>query len=257
AAGLLYLKQFPAANVASTAANPAPYPNWVASLNTPIFWREDSIRSDINLNQKNTLMVRYTQDGWDNQKFNAGQSWADNGMGIIDSAWNQPSRILAGKITTTLSSSMINEFQVSWSNNSIDVVDAGSDPALKGQITAALPPYFSLSQKTSGQNLGTPVFWGAGGYGPGHTLSQIAPWHNNMNLIQFKDDFSKVAGNHSFKFGFLYGTNYKNELSDSTQGESVQIWGTEGALTYDANHNPTGVNWMATGNYVANMLWPD
>ncbi len=255
-AGLLYLKMFPAANIVPTAGNPAPWPNWVSSLNAPIFWREDNVRGDIRITKKNNLMLRYAQNSWDNQKHQAGQSWADNDMGVVDSAWNQPSRMLIGKLTTNLSNTAINDFEVSWSHNNIDVVDAGSNPGLKQQITQALPPFFGVSQKTSGNDLGAPVFWGAGGYGPGHTLSQLAPWHNSMDLIQFKDDFSKVWGRHSLSFGFLYTTNRKNELSDSTQGESVQIWGTEGALTYDTSGTPTGVNWMATGNWAANMLWP-
>lgn len=254
AAGQMYISMFPLPNVTASTGDPHPNPNWVGVLNTPVYWREDSARADYHINGRNNLMVKYTQDSWVNTGFNAGQSWADDRLPSIDSAWNQPSRMLVGKLTTTLGNTAVNDFQVSWSSNKIKVVDAGSNIGLKQQITDAIPAFFK-DQKTSGADLGYPVFWGSDGYGSS-TLSAMAPWHNSMDLISFRDDFSKVAGKHTLKAGFLYATNYKDELSDSTQGESIQFWGTEGALTYDAEGLPSNVNWQNTGNWVANMLYP-
>jgi hypothetical protein len=55
-----------------------------------------------------------------------------------------------------------------------------------------------------------------------------------------KDDFSKVAGSHSFKVGFLVSNNQKNELVNASSAENAQFW---------------GVSSGNTGNGVFNALW--
>lgn len=264
-AALTYMKIFPLPNVAPTANNPAPNPNWIGSMNTPVFFREDSIRGDYHISSRNSLMVRYTREVWDNQKYNVA-SWGDDPYPAIDTAWKQPSKMLVGKLTSTLGNTAVNDFQVSWSGNSIDTTLAGDNPGLNREITQTIRSFYPESVKLAGQNISMPLFWSAGGYTPSG-LYTLAPYKNNMDLVNFKDDFSKVAGKHTMKFGFLYATNRKNEYSDGGSGEAIQFWGMAGQLmnTPDwANYYPgcpEGAqncmpSWTKTGNWIADLMFP-
>ena len=52
--------------------------NWVTSLASPTRWREDSLRVDWNVSQRSHVLVRYTQDFWDNRAPSDSQRlWGD------------------------------------------------------------------------------------------------------------------------------------------------------------------------------------
>ncbi len=132
---------------------------------------------------------------------------------------------------------------MSFAGNRITAARAGTNPDLNNQITAALPPDYPISGKTSGTDMGYPVFWG--GLGNGADSSDLwtqAPWHNNEQLFIYKDDFSKVAGSHNFKVGFLFTNNQKNELVNGSSGEAPNFGGL-------ANGSPDSTN----GTF--NALW--
>src|SRR5207245_4641423 len=57
---------------------------------------------------------------------------------------------------------------------------------------------------------------------PAGLLGIQGPWFNRQDLFVWKDDFSKVAGKHTFKVGFLYTRNAKDETVGAEGGE---LWG--------------------------------
>src|SRR5258708_39063155 len=87
---------------------------------------------------------------------------------------------------------------------------AGMTPRQYDQaVTPAGPTYCSTSGKFFGINEGQPLFWnngivGAVGISGGSGgFNNMGPWHNNEQLLILKDAYSKVAGSHTFKVGFL------------------------------------------------------
>src|SRR5262249_881540 len=120
----------------------------------------------------------------------------------------------------------VNDFQISYAANRITANRAGTNPGLNNQISAAIPTDYPLSDKEAGTNIGYPVFWGGLGSGAdSDDLWTQAPWHNNEQLFIYKDDFSKVLGNHTFKLGILFSNNQKNELVNGSSEEHAQFWG--------------------------------
>src|SRR5260370_41875011 len=100
------------------------------------------------------------------------------------------------------------DFQVSYSSNRIAVTRGGTNPGPAAQIANAFTPFFPLSQKFAGSQIGYPVFWGGlVGEGNSDNIWTIAPWHNNQDLIVLKADFSNCAGTHTLKAGFLGSNN--------------------------------------------------
>src|SRR6266849_5886241 len=244
--GALIVNIFPLPNVAS----PVNCQNWAQSFTAPVYWREESIRGDYRFAPTWSLMGRFTQDHWSQPVPSTLGFWGDDKYPSVEGNWIQPGYQGTIKLTKLFGSSAVNDFQVSYSSNRITVTRGGTNPGLAAQIANAFTPFFPLSQKFAGNQIGYPIFWGGllnGSEGGSDNLWTIAPWHNNEQLIVLKDDFSKVAGTHTFKVGFLVSNNQKNELVNASSDENAAFWG----VSARPGHPEDGT----TGNGVFNALW--
>ena len=223
-AGLAILQVFPLPNTSGST-------NWVSSLLEPINTRQDSIRGDINITSKMSLLVKYTNETWTHGSA-AGNFWGDSPFPTLSSDWDQPSHSFAVRLATTLSSTAVNEFQFSRAGNDIIITTNPAGEALNNEIASKFPTVFPKAP-----GVGLPTFWGADGY---PALWHQAPWQNHEDLFIWKDDFSKVSGSHDLKFGALASHNIKNELSQGANG-IAQFCGTN----------------SRTGNAIAELLFKD
>ena len=223
AAGLSLVKIFPLPNTSSTTS----CNNFAAAANSPINFREENVRIDYNVNSKNKIFGRYTQDHWGNPNpILFSNLWGDDAFPTIESSWTQPSRQAAIKLTTQLSGTAINDVQFSYSANRINV-DPGAGADLNAEINTKIPGLFPTSGKVNGVNRPHPVFWG--GIAPfysnsGSDLWTQAPFRNSLDIYTVRDDASMVMGNHALKMGFLFDTAAKNEDS-GPNNEATQFWG--------------------------------
>lgn len=223
-AGLSIMQFFPLPNTSGSN-------NFVFSPIEPVNTRQDSIRGDINISKKMSLLVKYTNETWTH--LNAGGNfWGDTGFPTISSDWDQPSRSFAVKLATTLSSTAVNEFQFSRAGNDIKITTNAAGAALNSDIASKFPTVFPKAP-----GVGLPTNWGADGY---PALWHQAPWQNHEDLFIWKDDFSKVVGKSDLKFGALVSHNIKNELAQGANG-IAQYCGTN----------------THTGNAIAELLLKD
>jgi len=202
-AGLAIMKIFPLPNNSSTT-------NWISSVLEPVATRQDLIRGDVVVSSKMNLMVRYINEAWDRDNA-AGNFWGNTPFPTLSSDWNQPSKSFAVKLTNTITSSTVNEFQFSMAGNDIFVATNKAGDALNQEIASKFPTVFP---RVAGTGLPT-VGWGTDGY---PTLWHQAPWENHQDLFVWKDDFSQVVGGHSFRFGALFSHNIKDEQFDGGSG---------------------------------------
>ncbi|HEY1580688.1 MAG TPA: carboxypeptidase regulatory-like domain-containing protein [Terracidiphilus sp.] len=191
--------------------------NWSESLPTGLFWRQENARVDYDLNQKNRIMGRYTQDTWSNPAFNAGY-WGDTVFPALNSSWAQPSKSITTHWTSTITNSLVNDAAFNYSNNRIDITAGGTDPGLLAQVSGAIPTLYSESLKHAAQGVPQVNFGSYGG-----TTSLQAPWQNQLDIYSGRDDVSWVKGQHSFKFGVFLGFNSKDEDVNSASGERPSI----------------------------------
>jgi len=196
--GLLMMKLYPDPN---TSGNP----NWVGAPLQPVSTRQDSIRGDININSKTNVLVRWINEKW-THGVASGNFWGDSPFPTLSSDWDQPSNSFAVRLTNTLSSTAVNEFQFSRAGNDIFITTSKATQALNDQIASAFPTVFPHPQGSAAPSL----VWGPGGY---NTLWHEAPWKNGEDLFIWKDDFSKVVGKHDIKVGGLFSSNKKNETN--------------------------------------------
>ena len=246
-AGQLMVSMLPLPNKTTGIQN---CQNWVQSLTSPVYWREENIRVDYNLSKTWLLFGRYTQDHWQQPYPSTLGFWGDDQYPSVEGNWTQPGYQATVKLTKLFGNSGVNDFQFSYAANNITVTQGGTNPGLQQQIAKAYQPYFPESQKFAGADIGYPVFWGGFGAGSGSgtgpsDLWTIGPWKNNQALYILKDDFSKVHGNHTFKVGFLYSTNSKNELVNASSAENTQFWGASNGNTGNGIFNALskGTEW--------------
>jgi hypothetical protein len=241
AAGSLYLQLYPQPN----ASLPGTCNNWVEAIGVPIDWQQINARADWSVTPNTRVMVRYTEDDWENPSPTAGGLdglWGDDPFPAVDSGWEQPSDSLVLQLNQVIGSTAINTVTYSKSGNEINITARG-DQDLLAAINAETPPVFS--PKVADPR-GHPVFWGGGGL---QTLWNAGPWNNFQDLSIFKDDFEKVFGDHVVKAGLLYGDNQKKEILDVAGGETTAYWGSAGIES-----NPWG---GGSGNIIADFLLDD
>ncbi|HYE13329.1 MAG TPA: carboxypeptidase regulatory-like domain-containing protein [Pyrinomonadaceae bacterium] len=240
-AGLALVNVYPEPNIPS----PNDCNNWRESTNSPIDFREENVRIDLKVNNNHRLFGRYTQDHWENPApilFNAGL-WGDDAFPGVESSWQQPSRQAAIKLSSTIGGEAVNEVQFSYSANRINITpELGGD--INESLSTLIPGFFPESIKLNEGQRAHPTFWGGiAPYGSnfGPDLWTAAPWKNALDIYSFRDDFSKVKGNQTFKLGFLYDRASKDEDSlGAAASESPQFWG-----ACCANNS---------GNYLADIL---
>jgi hypothetical protein len=238
-AGSLIAQLLPLPNVVPSVGTGGK--NWFSSQASNVYWREENARIDYNVTKKNLFTFRYTQDTWKNPAPNAQGFWGDDPFPAVEGNWDQPSKSLVAKLTSTLTDSMVNEAQFSYSNNRINTSAGGTNPGLVGQIDAAMPTIYPAAGKLAG---GLPTIWGGlAPYGDGQNLWLISPFANSMDLYTVRDDISKTRGNHSFKAGVYFSSNSKNETQYGGQDRPAF-----GAADWAVANG--------TGNALANILLP-
>jgi hypothetical protein len=178
--------------------------NWAKGLRQPTFYREDSVRGDVNINKTTTLMLKYTGDSWDFGPSAVGNSgWgADAGASNIQETWSQPGRIAVAKLSKVFGDTAVNDFQFSWSANRINISQA--NPAAAAALNKVIPTFFG-----AGNTATNPPVWINGGGLP--TIWSFAPWTNREDLFAWQDDYSKVIKRHTLKMGIIYSKNAKDQ----------------------------------------------
>ncbi len=205
AVGQLIAAYYPAAN----RPNVVNGNNFVENQGSQVPWREENVRIDYDLTKKNRLTFRYTQDSWSFPAPNNAFGWGDTNFATYQGGWDQPSKSIMGKLSTQISSSLINDFQFGYSHNAIITTPGGTNPTLGSQFDAAMPSVWPASGKTLG---GIPTIWsGLQQYGNFNSMWAIVGYDNHMDLYTFQDNITKIRGNHIWKFGALVSHNAKVE----------------------------------------------
>ncbi|MEN3327060.1 MAG: hypothetical protein V7638_1867 [Acidobacteriota bacterium] len=210
-AGLAFVKLFP--NPTGPAAG-----DWATSQLQPIDTRQDLIRGDITINDKTNLMVRYINENWTHLGA-TGNFWGDSSYPTLASDWSQPSHSFAVKLTNTITSKAVNEFQFSIAGNDIIITTSPESQALQDEIASKIPSVFPHGDGSIGGTVPS-LFWGQSGYS---NIWHQAPWANREDLYIWKDDFSLVKGSHEWKFGGLFSHNFKDEPGGGAGGGNQQL----------------------------------
>jgi len=210
--------------------------SFIANTTQPTTWREELLRIDHNLNDRNRLTFRYIHDSW--QQVESTTIWTGSAFPTAQTFFDGPGVSMVARWTSNISPTLLNEFVASYTTDHI---------SFKSQGTYALP--------TSGWNMAYLFNNGAGGklpainigggneYNGGFYEDPNGVWpegpYNSNPTYTYRDNVTKILGRHNLQFGAYFVAAQKNELS------SVQV---NGSLNFDPS-SP-----LSTGNAFADLL---
>lgn len=202
--------------------NNFPMPNQAGFLNYNLNapnsddWRQETVNVTHQLTGNTQLQVRYIQDT-EVQK-QSGVLWSSQSFPNIGSTVNLPGHSFLAKATTSISSTMLNEVSYDYASN-YGSKDKGA-VSLQGAYTAPaglnIPHLF---QPPSGAPNKVPNLNFSGGWGTIDT--SYYPWWAHHDIQSVTDNFSKVLGTHSLKFGGTYQhsvTPVQSQVNPAYQG---------------------------------------
>jgi hypothetical protein len=214
-AGTLMGQFYPTAGTATTNGN-----NYSQLIGNKLNWSEWNVRGDYDITKSNRATLRWTQDSWDNPSHNDGSPfWGESNFPTVDSSWSQPSKSVMAKVTSTISSSLVNDVEFGYGHNAIITTLQGTNASIVPALQSAYPATFPSSLKEANEFFGG---WGglnpygyiggnAGGGAGTTSMWNIAPYGNHEDLYTVQDNLSKVHGNHLIKTGIFLSWNEKVE----------------------------------------------
>jgi hypothetical protein len=228
AVGQALLAIIPGQNTSSSG-----FPAVQETISSPTTWREQLIRVDHNLTDKNRLTFRYIHDSW--QTVTPNPLWG-NGSSFQNITTNfvGPGTAFLARLNSNVTPTLLNEFVASYTGDHIFLTAVGP---------VGLPSGFAMGSlfnngfggKLPAISLGTNVAYGS-------SLTSDTgyfPWKNANPTYTYRDNMTKILGKHTFQFGAYLALAQKNE------GNSPYI---QGILTYQSSAS------ISTGNAFADLL---
>lgn len=176
------------------------------SPSAPTNWREELLRLDHNLNDKNRLSFHFIHDSWNNVFLTP--TWT-NGANFptITNDFIEPGVSLVTHLTTVASPTLLNEFVFAYSADHITTLNQGFWQRPANLSTFGFPG-FPNGGRLPGIELDGGIYGG---------LVQDPGWVpngpvNSNPQYEYRDNISKIFGKHNFQFGAYFLASQKNEL---------------------------------------------
>jgi hypothetical protein len=188
--GAALLKPYPLPNFLG------PGGNYVATGIAKTDYREELLRLDYNISSKTQLSYRFTHDKW-----YLVFPFRNNTLDFVPNPRPRPGYVTSINLQHSFSPTMINSFSFSVSRNKIQ-----GTPDFSRITRPALGLTFAEIYPANRSNVAPQVnLSGFAGYNSGDRITTA-----NGNF-QWRDDFTKVLGSHTLKFGAQITRSRKNE----------------------------------------------
>src|SRR5581483_2162451 len=218
--------------------------SYFTTISQPTNWREELVRIDHNLTDKERVTFRYIHDSWNT--INPTPLWTNAGsFPTIQTAFGGPGVSAVARLTSTLSPTLLNEFVASYTTDHIILNDTGAWQRGPNTSFGGLFPTNGYGV-VPGINLVDQGSAYGGGFGedPGYIPNGT---YNSNPSYSYKDNVTKIVGKHNLQFGGYAEFAQKNEI-----GSELGAGSYPGYLTFD----PSSAN-VTTGNPFADLLMGD
>src|SRR5438034_1035878 len=196
----------------------------------PTNWREELIRVDHNLTDKQRLTFRYIHDSWDN--ITPVPLWTNNGdFPTIQTAFKGPGLSLVTRLNSTFSPTLLNEFVFSYTTDHIILNNVGN---WKRPANFVVPDIFPGNGDgiLPGINLVGDAYDGGFGEDAGYIPNGV---YNSNPTYTYRDNVSKIVGRHNMQFG-----TYREKQKQ--------------AFNFDPTHYQPGVTTINSDGSVSNLF---
>ncbi len=206
----------------------------------PTNWREELVRIDHNLTDKQRITFNYIHDSW--YQLQETPLWTNVGsFPTIQTDFNGPGVSAVFRLASTFSPTLLNEFVFAYTTDHIFLQDAGNWQRPANLTAGQLYPLANRGV-IPGINLNDPGGAYGGGFGedPGYIPNGK---YNSNPTYGFKDNVNKIIGKHNLQFGGYLEAAQKNELGPELS---------PGSFPGYFQFNPS-TSLVTTGNPVADM----
>ena len=261
-------------NVSLVNYNPAaPDPSdpnrcYDAAVSPSTYWREELFRIDHVLTGKIRLSFRYIHDAWDTSVLTPQWGIVRDTFPTVQNRFFGPGTSLVARVTDTISSTLLNDLVVSYTDSNITLTDRNGpggavfqrdptldqplviDPAAPGQCNPALSfdpatgvPECALGHifnngfggKMPGVDfLGTNAAYGGRGFAADPSYM---PFSHTNPTYALRDDVGKAIGKHTLQFGAQYLLSQRNQSNNAIGAASGDL---QGLLTFSNLAHSTG-----------------
>ncbi len=196
--------------------------NYVFQTTAPLNTNQYIFKGDYNVSEKHQIAVHYLRDYYTS---------VQNLAALITYDRNIPGTNSSAKWTWVAGPTTVNTFQFTFTGNVIR------------QVNFLPNPLFITDYTRKGQGITYPMIYGNAIDIPSFNVSgynglaaSARNWNNFNRVFQWKDDFSKVVGNHTLKAGVLAMRSRKNQ--DNTPAIN-------GTFNFATGHSRSSGNPMA------------
>jgi hypothetical protein len=232
---------------------------YLADVSLPTYYREELFRIDHAVTERMQASFRYIHDEWDTTTPIPQFTPVTNSFPTIQNRFYGPGLSLTGRVTNIFSSTLLNEFVVSYTDSYITLADVPA-PYVHLQRPDILngPP---CSDAGEGCGMGSIFNNGFGGKMPGIAFggnnavyggygfsldTSYEPWEHSNPTYSFADNISKTIGKHNLTFGGQWVIFQRNQLNGPSGAASGDV---QGLVTFS---NEQSV--YTTGNAFADFL---
>ena len=208
-------------------------PVFAAAVGQPTHWREELLRIDHDFNPKLRLTFRSIHDSWDTTK--ATVTWGGESFPTIGTHFIGPGVEMVGRLTATVSPTLLNEFVASYTTDHIRQINTNASIWTRGSNFTMTGLFPNFAGKLPGFCVQTIAAYG-GGFCEGPTAF---PWENSNPTFTLRDNITKSLGKHKLEFGGYFMNAQKNEMAYTDLG---------GDLVFDSTVA------VSAGNAFADML---
>jgi hypothetical protein len=214
------------------------FPAYADTVSTPTTWREELIRIDHNFSDKYRVTFRYIHDSWStvvpNPLWGVGTSDFQN----IQTSFVGPGTSFVARLNANFSPTLLNEFVASYTADHIFLTALNNPAALPAGAMGSLFDN-GFGGKLPAINLAGNTAYDGGANGALAQDTGYFPWNNANPTYTYRDNLTKIAGNHTLIMGVYFAAAQKNE----DNSPDVQ-----GVLSFSTS-SP-----ISTGNSLADML---
>jgi hypothetical protein len=259
-------------NVASGAGIDPTDPNhcYVAAVSPPTYWREELFRIDHTLTSKIRASFRYVHDDWNTTVLTPQWGIVRDAFPTVENDFYGPGVNLVARLTDTISSTLLNDLVLSYTNSGITLTDQNgpggaqfqrnpalsqplvADPSYPGQCNPliSVDPVTGVPEcamgyifnngfggKMPGLNfIGTNAAYGGEGFA---VDPSYMPWGHTNPTYAARDDVGKSVGGgkHTIQFGAQYVYSQRNQNNNAIGAASGD---TQGLLNFSNLSHSTG-----------------
>jgi Carboxypeptidase regulatory-like domain len=239
-----------------------------AAVSPSSYWREELFHVDQTVTTKIRGSFRYIHDAWNTSVLTPQWGIVRNTFPTIQNRFTGPGTSLVARLTDTISSTLLNDLVLTYTNSNITLIDENGpggaqfqrnptlDQPLVNDLSApgqcnpqlSLDPASGIPQCAMGYLfsngfggkmpgiafLGTNAEYGGRGFAADPSYM---PWSHTNPTYALRDDVGKSIGKHTLQFGGQYVLAQRNQTNNAIGAASGDV---QGLLTFSNLAHSTG-----------------